>query len=160
MNCRAIQSRIADLADGHLSPGNRRWVEDHLQACPACREEQVDVEAFLAECREALAYSGPTYSFAALKARMDAIQPLEEVMLFVPKLRTQNGFARFAVAMVMAVMILGAPTALRHLWAIHGALRMPAHDFDRVARTYEAYVDDPTILEDSMAPPWKGSDQV
>ena len=155
MNCNVIQGRVLDLADGHLTPGNRLWVEEHLRECPACREKRADLEGFLEECREALACPGPRYSFAALKARMDAIQPLDEVVLFLPRLRTENRFARYAVAMVMAIMILGAPTALRHARTIHAAIQRPVNGFQQVANVYETYIDDPSLLQDSKAPPWK-----
>ena len=156
MNCSAIQSRIADLADGHLSPDGRRRVEEHLSGCAECREARADMQVFLDACHAALSHPGPSYTFADLRARMASIEPLDEVIQFIPKLRADHGFPRFAVAMVVAVLVLGAPSALRHAWAIHGAIKTPAFQFERVAKTYETYVEDPTILEDSDTPPWTG----
>ena len=37
MGCRRIEKRLSAYQDHELEPGERRLVEAHLQACPACR---------------------------------------------------------------------------------------------------------------------------
>lgn len=151
MECRRVQGRLADYADGHLYPEQRAAVEAHLGRCLDCRESLAETRAFLAGCREALACPTPAYSFAALRARMAQVRPLDEVIRFVPKLRTGSSLGRVAVAMVLAVLILGAPAALRHARAVFTAAKHPVTDYRaRIAQTYDSYLDDDHLLPEEQ----------
>jgi len=50
MDCNEASSRLPELVDGELSADERRALEEHLAACPRCREKL----AVLRACWEAL----------------------------------------------------------------------------------------------------------
>lgn len=48
MNCAALESLICDYVDGALGPAERRLVERHMEACPACAALLRDASAAVA----------------------------------------------------------------------------------------------------------------
>jgi len=47
-----IQALLDDFVDGHLEPGEARRVEEHLAACPACRDEVAGLRALIEDSRD------------------------------------------------------------------------------------------------------------
>ncbi len=125
MNCRQIRSRFADLLDGHLRPNLRRTVQEHLAKCPECRDEFEELEGFLANCDEFLVCPGPAYSFETLRARMATIEPLQEVIAFLPKLRVEGAIPRLAVGFLVMLMVCGTPGTFRNTRGLCDAVRDP-----------------------------------
>lgn len=124
MDCRQIQTRFTGYVDGDLRPAERRLVEKHVADCEPCRTELAAMRAFLSDCHEFLVYDGPAYSFESLCARMAAIEPLDEVIAFLPKLRINGFVPRFAVAMTMLMLISGMPQTLRNSRHVYHAVQL------------------------------------
>ncbi len=64
--CDDASQRLAELADGALAPPERRALEAHIDACPACRAQ-------LAALREALAAAASAPAGAVDDATQDAL---------------------------------------------------------------------------------------
>ncbi len=125
MDCRRMQRKFVAYLDGDLSPGARTAAEQHLASCLECREALESLRAFDAECRDALAYPETPYPFAALRARMAEIVPLDEVRAFLPHLKVQGAIPRFAVALMLMMITGGAAGAVRYCHAAYTVARQP-----------------------------------
>ena len=113
MECRHIRSKFAGYADGDLYPQERRLVERHTADCDECRMELEAMSGFLNDCHEFLVCPEPSYSFERLRARMATVQPLDEVVAFLPKLRVHGAFPRFAVAALFLLFVGSGPLTAR-----------------------------------------------
>lgn len=141
MECRYIQSRLASHVDGDLSPGGRREVERHVAVCAECREELVALQRFTDDCREFLVFPGPAYSFDALRARMKAIEPLEEIAAFLPRLRVMGTVPRFAVTLLLMILIGGTPFTIRNTRMLYVAMKTPfTRHMDKIDEAYREYL--------------------
>jgi anti-sigma factor RsiW len=117
---------LPGLADGDLRPAAEAEVRSHLESCPDCAAEWESQQEFLETVGEALAYTGPAISFDSLRARMAAIEPLEEVLRYqLPKLRIPGAVPRFATAMVLLALLAGVPYAFRHTRQVYIAVQSP-----------------------------------
>ena len=126
MDCRNIRRTLPGLADGDLRPAAEDEVRSHLESCPECAAEWESLQEFLETGGEALAYAGPAMSFDSLRARMVAIEPLEEVLRYqLPKLRIPGAVPRFATAMVLLALLAGVPYAFRHTRQVYTAVQSP-----------------------------------
>ncbi|HPO13631.1 MAG TPA: anti-sigma factor [Candidatus Hydrogenedentes bacterium] len=128
MECRTIQSRFTGYLDGDLRPAERRRVEAHIAECPACQEEFAHAKHFLQDCHEFLVCPGPAYSFETLRTRMAAIEPIQEIVAFLPKLRINAFIPRFAVALLALTLIAGPPYALRNSRQVYSTIKLSFHD--------------------------------
>ncbi len=124
MDCRQIQSRFTGYVDGDLRPAERRSIERHVAACAACREELAALRCFLSDCHEFIVHPGAAYSFEALRARMAAVEPLDEVIAFLPKLKIGGFVPRLAVATAMMLLVSGMPQTLRNSRQVYNAVRL------------------------------------
>ncbi|HNT89185.1 MAG TPA: hypothetical protein PKL84_15090, partial [Candidatus Hydrogenedentes bacterium] len=82
-------------------------------ACAGCREEFAAHRHFLATCDEFLVPEEPAYSFAELRRRMTDVEPLAEIVAFVPKLRIRGPVPRFAVSCLLMLLAGGLPATFR-----------------------------------------------
>ncbi len=139
MECRMIQSRLTGYLDGDLRPSERRWVDEHLKECPACRDELAEAKRFLQDCHEFLVCPGPAYSFEVLRARMASIEPVQEIIAFLPKLRINAFIPRFAVAMLALLLVGGTPFTLRNSRHVYNNVRLSFED--RAAQWDDTYQD-------------------
>ena len=140
MDCRNIRRALPGLADGDLRPAVESEVRGHLACCPECAAEWESTREFLALGGEALAYEGAPLSFDALRARMAAIEPLEEVLRYqLPKLQIPGAVPRFATAMVLLAILAGVPYAFRHTRQVYTAVQSP---FERQEATLLAALDE------------------
>ena len=103
MHCRQIQSKFAGYVDGDLHAVERQLIQEHIGRCTECEAAFDEFRLFLGEIEEFLVHPGPAYSFEALCVRMAQIEPLEEIVAFLPKLKVQRAVPRFAVAMLVLV---------------------------------------------------------
>lgn len=126
MECRRIRRTLPALLDGDLRPGPAREVRDHLKACPDCSAELEAVRELLRLGGDAITYRGAPLSFAALRSRMAAIEPLDQVIRYqLPPLRIPGAVPRFAVAMVLLVVAAGLPYALRNTRTVYVSVKSP-----------------------------------
>jgi len=126
MECRNIRRNLPALLDGDLRPEPARAVRLHLDACPGCAAELLDLQEFLRTSDEALVYQGAPLRFDALRARMAAIEPIDQVVRYqLPKLRIPGAVPRFAVAMLLLAVLAGVPYAFRNTRQVYTAVRTP-----------------------------------
>ena len=148
MDCRHIKSQFSGYLDGDLQPDERYRIQQHVTQCSACQEEYEEVRDFLAMSEDALTYHGPRYTFAELRAKMAAMEPLEELVAFLPSLRVNGAIPRFAVTMVLMLLVCGLTMNLRNTRQVYAAMKSPFKD--RVAKlehTYSEYLDDDSLLQ-------------
>ena len=74
MNCGHMQEHLIAYLDGKAAPAARREVEEHLAACPACRERAEQFRALWGALDEVPALS-PSPSFDAAVRRRVAAEP-------------------------------------------------------------------------------------
>lgn len=126
MECRDICRTLPALMDGDLRPGPEAEVHRHLETCPGCLAEWEALRADMALADAALAYRGVPLSFDGLRARMAAIEPLEEVLRYrLPKLKIPGTAPRFVAAMGLLVLLAGVPYALRHTRQVYTSVKTP-----------------------------------
>ena len=143
MRCQQIRSQFTAYADGDLRPPQRRRIQEHVTSCRACQEEFEGLNYFLNASRDALECPGPLYSFQVLRARMDSIAPLQEVVAFLPKLRVQGPVPQFAVAALLLAITLAAPLLQRTGRQTYAAAKTPFNEqLARIDETYEDYFDE------------------
>lgn len=143
LECRYIRSKFTGYVDGDLYPAERRMVDSHVAECSACRAELAETRHFLRMCHEFLVCPAPAYSFEALRQRMAAIEPLQEVVAFLPKLRINAAIPRFAVAMLLMLIVGGAPFTLRNTRHLYSMMRSPfAERVDQVDDAYQDRLDE------------------
>lgn len=136
MECRNIRRALPALLDGDLRPDPAREVQQHVDACDACARELESLQAFLAETGRAMAYRGAPLEFEALRARMAAVDPLDELVRFkLPNLRVPGAAPRFVTAMILLAIMAGVPYAFRHTRQVYAAVRCP---FELQQRTLDA----------------------
>lgn len=140
MECRSIRRNLPALLDGDLRAEPEQSIRRHLDACPACALALEEFQAFLAESDAALAYAGEALSFAALRPHMATVEPLERVVRYqLPKLRIPGAVPRFAVAMLLLVVLAGIPYAFRHTRQVYTSVRTP---FEQQEATLLAALED------------------
>ncbi len=125
MNCKITQSKILDYSDNALNQDEMRAFEVHLCGCNECREEYRALKAFSDTCAEFVVYPEKPYSFNVLRARMATIRPLDEVVAFMPKMRSQGLVARFAMTMLLIAFAVALPTATRGTRESYAAAQRP-----------------------------------
>ena len=141
-DCRQIRSQFTSYLDGDLRNAERERVNDHLRACEECQAEFAAFREFLLNCDEFLAAPQPSYSFDDLRARMVDIEPLAEVMEFVPRIYISGTIPRFAVSFLLLFLVGGMPGALRHSRDMYQQLRSPLVDYQaRVDQRIEETLD-------------------
>lgn len=113
MNCRITRSKIVDYIDDALYPGERSDIEVHLCGCETCREMYREMKSFSDTCAEFVVYPDKPYSFNALRARMATIRPLDEIVLFLPKMRSHGLTARLATALLLLLFVALLPSTVR-----------------------------------------------
>lgn len=148
MDCRKIQRALPALADGDLRPAAEGEVRQHLETCPDCEAAWESLREFMALGDEALAYDGPALAFDSLRARMAAIEPLEEVLRYqLPKLNIPGTAPRFATAMILLALLAGVPYAFRHTRQVYVAVQSP---FEQQKDTLTAAIDEARFPGDPL----------
>lgn len=138
MDCRQIQSKLPGYLDGDLFPAEQRLLGAHLERCMECKAAWLECRAFLQTCDEFLVYPEKAYPFSSLKRRMADIEPIEEVIAFLPKLQINGAIPRFAVAVVLLLLTGALPTSLQGTRDAYAAMRSPfTHHADRLEAAYE-----------------------
>lgn len=125
MNCKITQGKMIEYIDETLYPGERSDFELHLCACENCRETYREMKAFSDTCAEFIVYPEKPYSFNALRARMATIQPLDEVVAYLPKMRAPGLVGRFATALLLLVFVALLPSTVRTSRETCTAIRRP-----------------------------------
>lgn len=152
LDCRNIQIKLADHVDGDLSPSTQRVLEAHLQQCPDCEIVWHEYRAFLQNCDEFMVYPEPAYPFAALQRRMADIEPLEEIIAFLPKLQINHMIPRFAVAIIVMLITGTLPATFQGTRQAFTAIRSPY--LHHAATLESVYEDDfSSIGETKPVPP-------
>ena len=113
MNCRLTRSKIVDYIDDALYPGDRSDIDVHLCGCEKCRALYREVKSFSDTCAEFIVYPDKPYSFNVLRARMASIRPLDEIVLFLPKMHSQGLTARLATALLLLIFVALLPSTVR-----------------------------------------------
>lgn len=104
--CRQLDDLVTPYVDGELSDADRRWVDDHLLACGACRirvQTEQAVRALMRERRGSLAIDAP----AGLRARCAAAvgsRPSSSG----PIAAWRVGLVPFALAASLVLVVAGA----------------------------------------------------
>ncbi|MCC6143873.1 MAG: zf-HC2 domain-containing protein [Candidatus Hydrogenedentes bacterium] len=150
MECRHIRMNLPAFLDGDLSPDSRWIVEDHLEWCPACAEELADLNDFNAGARLCLECPAPAPEFHTIQTRLHTIDPLEEVVAFLPRLKIRRAVPRLVVACFFLFLAGGSQYLLRHAWQIlaQGRVAVETHRLDLEARLADAL--DPQAAEDAL----------
>jgi ferric-dicitrate binding protein FerR (iron transport regulator) len=76
-NCAAIEDKFIEYLDGRARPAERRAVEQHLAACPACRHRAEDLRALFGALDDLPAISPSPAFDATLRARL-AAEPVRQ----------------------------------------------------------------------------------
>lgn len=105
MTPQRLDAQIIALLDGDLMPGARERLHAELAADPAKAKAAAAWRALSDEWRGALAHPGAAYTFDALRARMRDLTPVEEVRLFLPRVRLDSPVPRLAVAAMFAAAL-------------------------------------------------------
>lgn len=107
MECRKIQSRLLDYADGDLGPAERIVWAGHLEQCPECQRQLEELRCFddaASACLDAIA---PTYNTRDLMARLDDVETLDAVADTGPRVEmVQHAGPHVALA---AILLMGFP---------------------------------------------------
>lgn len=125
MDCQRVRTELGELAAGQTSPARRATLEAHMADCEACRAALAEEEAMRACFVDTVAYRGPVYSYAALRARMAAIEPLQEVLVLLPRLQKIGAVPRFAVAMTLLCCLGGLTYATRNARGLYAVCKEP-----------------------------------
>ncbi len=142
MECRHVRIKLPGYLDGDLLPSERRPLEDHLAECPECRAEWEELRGFTSTLQEFVVCPGPAYSFEALRRRLATIEPLEEVVAFLPRLRVNGLIPRFAVATLLLLLVNGGPFALRNSRQLYTAMKIPFSERHGQIDDSEKYLDE------------------
>jgi len=153
MDCKRVRVELGEYAMGGLSGPRRSAIACHLSDCACCREALVEELDLQAVAREALVFDGVAYGYAALEARMRAMEPLARVLVILPKLRHIGAVPRFAVAGLLLLFFAGLPYAARHSRALYSACKAPMQAHARLAELefpeiYEAVYAKPEFAQD------------
>ncbi len=105
MTPQRLDAQIIALLDGDLMPGARERLRAELDADPAKAEAAAEWRALSDEWRGALAHPGAAYTFDVLRARLRDLTPVEEVRLFLPRVRLDSPVPRLAVAAMFAAAV-------------------------------------------------------
>ncbi|HEX7320608.1 MAG TPA: anti-sigma factor [bacterium] len=70
MNCQQARSLISRFLDRELSEDILRAFEDHLAACPACRQETEELRSLLKIIEKPADVPAPTRLFALIRERL------------------------------------------------------------------------------------------
>jgi len=100
MNTRRLDTRIIALLDGEALPAERDALAQLMQNDPECAAAHAEWHALTQEWRAALNFPERPYSFAVLKARLREVSALEEVRLFLPRVRLDSPLPRMVLAML------------------------------------------------------------
>jgi len=125
MDCQRVRTELAELAAGQAAAHRVRVLEAHVDTCPACAQALEEEHLLRTLAGGALAYTGPTYTYQNLRARMHQLEPLERVMVILPKLRRIGATPRFAVALILLVGFGGIGYAARNTRDLYLACKNP-----------------------------------
>lgn len=107
MNERRMSTQLIRYLDGELSPVEREKLDQMLAENPELQARLDSLRDSDRAWRESLAYPGKKYSFATLRARLTQVRPLDEIRLFLPRVRMESPAPRIAMAAVF-FMAMGA----------------------------------------------------
>lgn len=125
MDCQRVRTELGELVARQVTPSRSAALHVHIAECSACHAALQEEEALRMVSATSLTYNGPVYSYAALRARMASIEPLQEVLVLLPKLQKIGATPRFAVAMVLLVFFGGVTYATRHARGLHAVCKEP-----------------------------------
>ncbi|MBI2433604.1 MAG: zf-HC2 domain-containing protein [Candidatus Hydrogenedentes bacterium] len=125
MECRLIRSRLTTLVDGDARPAERAVIEAHLRECPDCADEAAAVRDFLDTCDDLMVCPGVPYSFEFLKTRLEHIEPLQEIIAFLPKLRVRGTVPRYVVTALMLMLVIGTQYTWKGGRHVYTAMKTP-----------------------------------
>lgn len=143
MKCTHIQSKLIGFIDGDLHPADRDDVALHLRYCDACHQAYQALHLFNEAAAECIVYPDTPYPFAALRPRMAAVTPLNEVMAFFPKMRSRSLTGRLATAALLLVFALPLSWPARDAKEnFITAKRTMAHASDKWEDEYQEQLDE------------------
>lgn len=149
--CRRIRSRFTDYVDDSMRATERAGIEAHLAECDTCRGYFGEHVELLQTVEDVLFAPEPTYTFDDLRVRMAEIEPVREILAFVPKMRMQAPIPRFALAFVMMTLVFGLPTALRCSREMACQLRRPSMTYEARVDQKLDEIDDPALAREADA---------
>lgn len=137
-----IQIHFLDYLDGCLPARTAAQVRHRLRVSAADRDEMFAWQTLDGLSRDAITFRGEAYTFDALRARMAQMTPMEEVRLFLPRLRVAKGVPRYAVAAVMLLLFTAIWLYARPLRdAAESGNEMLLASQDRLEAAYAEYID-------------------
>jgi hypothetical protein len=143
---RRLDARALAWLDGELTPEAEAELLAQALADPDTAEQLDAWREDLAQWDTALTPPVQPYAFATLRARLVEISPLDEVRLFLPRLRLDSPVPRFAVAAMFAA-------ALGTSWMLGRFARGPADAPERL-RDRSAYMDDMIAMSGDPTASW------
>lgn len=118
MECRKIQSRLLDYADGDLGPAERVVWTAHLEQCPECQGQLEEICRFDAAATACLHTVAPTYSTQDLMARLDDVETLDAVADTGPRVEmVQQAGPHVALAAILLIGFPGLGLGMRQIAA-------------------------------------------
>jgi anti-sigma factor RsiW len=140
MECRYIRMSMPAFLDGDLAPAKRCVVEEHLAECPACATELEALNALFEDACVYLECPEPVPAFAVIRQQLDRVEPIDEVMAFLPRLKIRRAVPRFVVAALLLLFAGGGQYLVRGTWQMisQGRTSVAAHRVDLDARLAEA----------------------
>lgn len=139
MNCRQARSALPAYIDADLYPAAQREVQDHLDTCEACRAECASFEDLTSLCADLMEFTGTPYAYESLLPRLAEIDPLGEIIEFVPRVRVRRTVPRIAVAALFLILSVPAPALFRTGRHVYQGLRSP---FSERAARLDIYLDE------------------
>jgi anti-sigma factor RsiW len=149
MNTRQMESRIIAYIDGDLMPAERQRVADAVAGQHELAEAAQEWQERTAEWRDALAFPDAPYTFATLRARLAHVRPIDEIRLFLPRVRLDSPLPRLVVASLF-LAALGVSWMAGKLARSHG-VEITQRMSDR-----SAHVDDMIELTADPNAEWPG----
>lgn len=143
---RRLDARALAWLDGELTPEAEAELLAQALADPDTAVRLESWREDLAQWDAALTPPVQPYAFGTLRARLVEISPLDEVRLFLPRLRLDSPVPRFAVAAMFAA-------ALGASWMLGRFSRGPADAPERL-RDRSAYMDDMIAMSGDPTAPW------
>lgn len=125
MDCQRVRIELAELVAGQVAAAQAMRIQAHVAGCPGCARALAREEALRSLVQDALQAPEPSYSFAELKRKMHLREPMERVLVILPKLRHIGVMPSYAVALALLVCFGGIGYAARFSRDLYGACKNP-----------------------------------
>lgn len=154
MDCQRVRIELGEHALGTTPAPRAVALDQHLHTCAACRTAYEEEMALLTVAAKSMKFRGRGYTFAQLRARMAVVEPLDRVLVLLPKLQKIGRIPRYMAAMGLLVFYGGFSYAARNAGELYAVCRQDPFLEERYAMGQEF----PEIYKTLYVDPTKGND--